>query len=127
MPITRTNFDLGDQEIPLDDFKEIKERSELEPIPQGVSIIRGHWSSQSTRKLKHVLIIRVGDRKLYVRIPLTDNEDMSVEYANFGFRNGVYQKVKLPQPTLLFRVRTSLHSRFVSAVSKLYYAVKYGV
>jgi hypothetical protein len=121
MPITRTNFDLGEQEIPLDAFKEIKERHELEPIPQGVSMIRGYNSDYG----KHVLIVRVGDKKLYIKIPL-NGEDIFVEYADFGFRRGQYKKVKLPKPTLVYRICKLVHAKWILFWKKMYYKVAFG-
>ena len=121
MPITRTSFDLGDQEIPLDAFQEIKERQECDPIPQGISIIRG-WGSGFP---KHVLIVRVGDRKLYIKIPL-DGENISVEYADFGFWRGQYKRVKLPKPSLVYLIRELIHVKWVFFWKKMYYKVAFG-
>ena len=121
MPKTCTNFDLGEQEVPLDAFNEIKERQEMEPIPQGISIIRGCGSILPS----HVLIVRVGDRKLYIKIPL-DGEDIFVEYANFGFQQGQYQKVKLPRPTLLWRFQNLVHTKWLSFWKSMYYKTAFG-
>jgi hypothetical protein len=119
MPITRTGFDSGPREIPLDEFKEIKERNSGDFIPQGVSIIRGYGN------IEHKLIIRVGDQKLYVKIS-PDGEVLSVEYANYGYKDSSYKKVKLPKPTLPYRIRTGFRPFLVSIFRKMYYQLAYG-